>query len=248
MAVANKQRPVKKSSWLKRAVVSWVCVAFLGWMVLMAWALWSWIHVGFESTANAIQALSLKQAVVVSEFSDASFTTWLSQRVTPDLRTHSASTLIKAQDVGGRLAQMAQEQMDAVIQPDPISIAPELQQTFNEFWLKAQQFWILLGATGDLLLIKGAILIAAIPLFLLAISAGLVDGLNQRAIRTASLGRESTYVFHKSIPLARRALFWVLGLWLAIPHALSPTPVFVSLSVLLACLVSVTSSRFKKYL
>ncbi|HHX8417301.1 TPA: DUF4400 domain-containing protein [Legionella pneumophila] len=248
MAVEKKQRPVKKSSWLKRAVVSWVCVAFLGWMVLMAWALWSWVHVGFESAANAIQALSLKQAVVVSEFSDTSFTTWLSQRVTPDLRTHSASTLIKAQDVGGRLAQMAQEQMDAVIQPDPISIAPELTQTFNEFWLKAQQTRLLLRVTGHLLLIKGAILVAAIPLFLLAISAGLVDGLNQRAIRTASLGRESTYVFHKSIPMARRALFWVLVLWLAIPHALSPTPIFVSLSVLLACLVSVTSSRFKKYL
>lgn len=248
MAVASIQRPVKKSSWLKRAVVSWVCVAFLGWMVLMAWALWSCVHVGFESTADTIQALSLKQAVVVSEFSDASFTTWLSRRVASDLLTHSASTLIKAQDVGGRLAQMAQEQMDAVIQPDPISIAPELTQTFNEFSLKAQQFWILLRVTGHLLLIKGAILVAAIPLFLLAISAGLVDGLNQRAIRTASLGRESTYVFHKSIPLARRALFWVLGLWLAIPHTLSPTPVFVSLSVLLACLVSVTSSRFKKYL
>ncbi len=248
MAVANKQRPIKKSSWIKRMLVSWICVAFLGWMVLMGWALWSWVHIGFESTADTIQDLSLKQAVVVSEFSDASFTTWLSQRVTPDLRTHSASTLIKAQDVGGRLAQMAQEQMDAVIQPDPSLIAPELTQTFNEFSLKAQQFWILLRVTGHLLLIKGAILVAAIPLFLLAISAGLVDGLNQRAIRTASLGRESTYVFHKSIPLARRALFWVLVLWLAIPHALSPTPIFVSLSVFLACLVSVTSSRFKKYL
>lgn len=248
MAVANKQRPVKKSSWLKRAVVSWVCVAFLGWMVLMTWALWSWVHLGFESTANAIQALSIKQAVVVSEFSDASFTNWLSQRVTLGLRTHSASTLMKAHDVGGRLAQMAQEKMDAVIQPDPISIAPELTQTFNEFLLKAQQTQLLLRITGHLLLIKGAILIAAMPLFLLAISAGLVDGLNQRAIRTASLGRESTYVFHKSIPLARRAFFWVLVLWLAIPHALSPTPVFVSLSVLLAVLVSVTSSRFKKYL
>lgn len=248
MAVAHRQRPIKKSSWMKRVLVNFMCMAFLGWMVLMGWAVWSWVHVGFESTAHTIETLSLKQAMVVSEFSDGSLSIWLSQKMTPAFRAQSAEALVTAQEVGARLAQNAHEQMNLMIHQEPTYLASELTQTFNEFSLKAHQFWILLSITGHLLLIKSAILIAAIPLFLLAISAGLVDGLNQRAIRTASLGRESTYVFHKSIPLARRALLWILGLWLAIPHALSPTPFFVSLSVLLACLVSVTSSRFKKYL
>ena len=51
---------------------------------------------------------------------------------------------------------------------------------------------------------------------LLAISAGLVDGLNQRAIRTASLGRESTYVFHKSDTNGATRL--VLGLGSMVCH------------------------------
>lgn len=229
-------------------LVSWVCVAFLGWLGLMGWAIVSLARAGFEPTVDAIEALSLKQAMAVSAFGDASLTAWLNQRITLRIRAQSARVLARAEEASGRLAQRAQAQMDARLWSETASMSPALTQTVNAFCLKAHQIWVLATLTGHLLMTKSAALVAAIPLFLLATGAGLVDGLNQRAIRTASLGRESTYVFHKSIPLARRALFWLLCLWLAIPHALSPTVVFVSLSVLLACLVSVAASRFKKYL
>lgn len=107
---------------------------------------------------------------------------------------------------------------------------------------------MLLCAVSLVLLTKLTILIVACPLFLLAIVVGLIDGLNQRAIRTASLGRESTYLFHKSIPVARNGFLGVLWLWLSLPWALPPSPIFLMLSVALGLLVSMSASRFKKYL
>ncbi|STX55455.1 Fe2+/Zn2+ uptake regulation protein [Legionella beliardensis] len=107
----------------------------------------------------------------------------------------------------------------------------------------------LLGcACAHVLWLKILLCIAAIPLFVLTSLAGLIDGLNQRAIRTASLGRESTYVFHKSLPLARKTLFWVLVMWLALPFCFNPTGLFMGLSVGLAIVMSTSASRFKKYL
>jgi integrating conjugative element membrane protein (TIGR03747 family) len=242
MAVATKQRPTKKSSWLKRVIVSLFCLAFLGWVALMCWALISWTSLGFYPTYQKIESLSEKQVSVVREFAGASCALWLAERV------NSVFLMQQAQEKGVQLSQKAQENVGRLIEEGQAFIAPELRQVMDEFVQKAAQFWLLLRVTGHLLLIKLTILVTAIPLFLLAITAGLIDGLNQRAIRTASLGRESTYIFHKSIPIARKAFFWVLGLWLAMPHAISPTPIFLSLSLLLALLVSVTSSRFKKYL
>ena len=70
-------------------------------------------------------------------------------------------------------------------------ISINLPHTLNPFLLFTIQIWILLCAITHVLAIKLSIIVLSIPLFTLAILAGLVDGLSQRAIRTASLGRES---------------------------------------------------------
>jgi len=110
------------------------------------------------------------------------------------------------------------------------------------------QLWVLLCAITQILIIKLCILLLSAPLFFLALIAGLVDGLSMRAIRTASLGRESTYIFHKSIPLIRKLFVTLLLLWLSLPIALSPSLLFLSLSVMVGMLASLSASRFKKYL
>ena len=109
-------------------------------------------------------------------------------------------------------------------------------------------FLILIQTINHVMASKLLMLISAIPLFFLAVMAGLVDGLNQRAIRSACLGRESTYVFHKSVPLARKSMCVALGIWLCVPVTLSPTPIFVGLAVMLGIVARVSASRFKKYL
>ena len=92
------------------------------------------------------------------------------------------------------------------------------------------------------------ILFAAMPLFTLAMIAGLVDGLNQRAIRTACLGRESSYIFHRLNHYFKKGLVIVLMVWLAVPISITPAYVFIPISLMLALMVAMTASRFKKYL
>ena len=118
----------------------------------------------------------------------------------------------------------------------------------NPFLILVMQVWTILCAITHVITIKLCIIALSIPLFTFAILAGLVDGLSQRSIRTASLGRESTYIFHKSIPVIRRIFVMLVLLWLSLPVSLSPSPLFLSLAVLMGLLASLSASRFKKYL
>lgn len=118
----------------------------------------------------------------------------------------------------------------------------------NPILILTMQIWTILCAITHVITIKLCIIALSIPLFTLAILAGLVDGLSQRSIRTASLGRESTYIFHKSIPVIRRIFVMLVLLWLSLPVSLSPSPLFLSLAVLMGLLASLSASRFKKYL
>ena len=118
----------------------------------------------------------------------------------------------------------------------------------NPFLILVMQVWTILCAITHVITIKLCIIALSIPLFTLAILAGLVDGLSHRSIRTASLGRESTYIFHKSIPVIRKIFVMLVLLWLSLPVSLSPSPIFLSLSILMGLLASLSASRFKKYL
>ena len=118
----------------------------------------------------------------------------------------------------------------------------------NPFLILTIQIWTILCAITHVITIKLCIIALSIPLFTLAILAGLVDGLSQRAIRTASLGRESTYIFHKSIPVIRKIFLMLVLLWLSLPVSLAPSPIFLSLAALMGLLASLSASRFKKYL
>ena len=110
------------------------------------------------------------------------------------------------------------------------------------------QLSIIAAETTQILWMKLCILVTALPLLILATLAGLIDGLNQRAIRTANLGRESTFIFHKSIPTVKKISTCMILLWLCLPLPLPASGVFLSLAVLLGFAMSISASRFKKYL
>ena len=158
---------------------------------------------------------------------------WFGKLPTQELSTKAIET-----------GAMIKNSLDKVL-PDE---GNELNYAAEDLFYLAQKVWLLMKLSTQILFIKLAILISAIPLFLLATTTGLVDGLNQRAIRTASLGRESSYVFHQLNRYFKRALLLVLSLWLILPLSITPAFVFVPVSLLLSIMVSVTASRFKKYL
>ncbi|BCZ97733.1 TIGR03747 family integrating conjugative element membrane protein [Legionella pneumophila serogroup 1] len=221
----------------KRTVMSMMVLILLGWLILMGWVSSLWCFSGFEKALHVLTVLSQKQTQAITEFNSMTVTnavkSWFGNMPTHELTDKVVQTSV-----------LIKNSINEVI-PDEND---ELNDIAEDFIYIGKQVWLLMRLTTQVMFTKLIILVSAIPLFLLTTTAGLVDGLNQRAIRTASLGRESSYVFHQLNRYFKRGLFLLLSLWLALPVSITPALVFVPVSLLLSLMVSVTASRFKKYL
>ena len=247
MAVkSGMARPTKRG--LKKTAVTLLFITSLGWLTLFTWAMWLWTREGFESACIAVHRVSILQMQTISAFEDASLLTRLHTSLLPALKENTRDINRQMKDAQQAIRDKAIEQWQAHVGSRRIEGEDVLGKSMQDLRLHAAQCWYLFCATGRALGIKLAILLASLPLFLWASVAGLVDGLNQRAIRTACLGRESTYVFHKSIPMVKGCMAVILSLWLSVPMVLPPSVIFVSLAILVSIAVSVSASRFKKYI
>jgi hypothetical protein len=128
-----------------------------------------------------------------------------------------------------------------------LSDTPQLQACALEAIHQSVQLINLVAIATQCLLIKLVLLITAIPLFSMTALIGLVDGLNQRAIRTACLGRESSYLFHQLKRYSKKTLSLCIALWLLLPMSITPAFAFIPMSLLMGVLTAVTVSHFKKY-
>ncbi|MBA2710130.1 MAG: DUF4400 domain-containing protein [Tatlockia sp.] len=239
-----KSRP----SLLRQGVLTAFCLTCVGSLVLVGFAVFLWVTLSFEEAAARLSRLAFLQSSVFSEFEEASFSHSVKERLFPKMQELTQPWLLKTQQSQANLKTFSAKSWHSIFGESDLVENGEFATLIDDLKQRLSEGWFLLGKSLQILLIKFAILLAALPLFALSILAGLVDGLNQRAIRTASLGRESTYVFHKSIPIARKLLLLALGLWLSLPIPLHPSILFIGISVLLSVVVSMSASRFKKYL
>lgn len=221
----------------KRTIMSLIVLVLIAWLILMGWVSSLWCFSGFDKALHAVMTLSQKQTQAITGFSGmkvaATVKSWFGNMPTQELTNKVVQT---SSVIEGSLNEILHNDIN------------ELNNVAEQFIYIAKQVWLLMTLTTQVMFTKLVILISAIPLFLLATTVGLVDGLNQRAIRTASLGRESSYVFHQLNRYFKRGLLLLLSLWLALPVSITPAFVFVPVSLLLSIMVSVTASRFKKYL
>lgn len=216
----------KKSNQFLMTVV---VLLFLGWLVLIIWTLSLWFFQGFDYAFQQTTTLAHQQAKALPVIQSP----WLSKLPT----TFMEDSADKAQFIFNKKFQPLLPKADESI-----------EQWVESFRLMTQQTVLLFFLTLKITLIKLCVLMTSIPLMLLASTAGFVDGLNQRAIRTASLGRESSYVFHQLNRYGQKILKTTLGCWFALPWPVKPAVVFIPVSLLLGLMVSMTASRFKKYL
>ena len=220
MAVNTSQR-----QYSKKLIVNLFTVVLLGWLILLSWSMVIWVRFGVNAAQERLHQLIIQQRTTLIPFSD--------------LRIHAPWMKLSVTGLSNQINTIRH----ALPQPNI-----EITDIASDAFQIVKQFWRIIGMVTQVMLIKLTIVIAALPLFILTMTAGLVDGLNQRAIRTASLGRESSYVFHQLTRYFKRGLTVLLGLWIAIPVNVTPALMFVPVSVLLSVMVSVTASRFKKYL
>lgn len=194
-------------------------VLFLGWLAIIIWALSQWLLHDYSFAFEKVNILVNTQREAITPVYQGSLLAALPLNAKPDW----AFTI-------------------------PYLNKLAINDLAKDLIEKSQQFLQILLLSSQCLLIKLIILFAALPLFALTMIAGLVDGLNQRAIRTACLGRESSYVFHRLNHYLKKGLVILLMLWLVLPVSITPAYVFVPVSLLMGLMVAMTASRFKKYL
>lgn len=96
--------------------------------------------------------------------------------------------------------------------------------------------------------IRSLLLLQALPLLILSVLVGVVDGLVRRQVRRFNVQRESGYLHHRA-----KVLFLPLTLlpgfmYLVLPLSLSPSGFVIATATTLALVASVVMGSFKKYL
>lgn len=97
-------------------------------------------------------------------------------------------------------------------------------------------------------LVRLLILVLTIPLFLMAVFVGFVDGLVRRDLRRFGAGLESGFVYHRARALIKPLAVAPWVLYLSLPISVSPILVLLPCAAALGLAVSVTVGSFKKYL
>ncbi|HVV68003.1 MAG TPA: DUF4400 domain-containing protein [Gammaproteobacteria bacterium] len=105
----------------------------------------------------------------------------------------------------------------------------------------------LLWGVTSIILTRVFLFILALPLFILCLGLGMVDGLVQRDIRKFQGARESTLLFHE---IKRGSHFWFfmpLLMYLLWPWPIAPQWFLVPSALILGLITQLGAKSFKKY-
>ncbi|EGZ4347897.1 TIGR03747 family integrating conjugative element membrane protein [Salmonella enterica subsp. enterica serovar Portland] len=97
-------------------------------------------------------------------------------------------------------------------------------------------------------LLRLAILLQALPLFVLTITISLVDGLVRRDLRRFGAGHESGFVYHHARRMIGSSLAATGLVWLMLPFVLVPEYILVPGVIVMGLVISTTIGTFKKHL
>jgi len=133
---------------------------------------------------------------------------------------------------------------DGKVSPNPRT--PTLLLTVTQHI--AQALEILVYVTQDVA-VRLAMALFALPVLVLAILIGVVDGLVQRDVRKWSGGRESSFVYHHAKHYAKWFMTAGFSIYLGWPlSGFNPIYLLLAFAALTAFTLAITCASFKKYL
>lgn len=132
--------------------------------------------------------------------------------------------------------------------PELLSREASLQGQLAQAYVAGQDYLLAALFTVFTFVVRLTVLSLAMPLFLLAVLTGMVDGLMRRDLRKFGADRESSFIYHR----AKRTLLPLTisprVIYLSLPWSLNPNWVLLPYAGLLGCMVALTMATFKKYL
>ncbi|MBD2799455.1 TIGR03747 family integrating conjugative element membrane protein [Xenorhabdus sp. M] len=111
-----------------------------------------------------------------------------------------------------------------------------------------REYWMATVFITMVTLIRLAILLLSVPLFVMVVLVALVDGLGRRDLRRYGAGYESSFVYHHAKRGIKPACTVPCVLYLSWPDVVYPTVILLPAVLLLGMAVVITTSMFKKYL
>ena len=214
-------------AWL---VLSLILSIVLEWVGMVYW----WQEQG---TRHSADMLDYEIALVASEF-EHSLVAADPAGVVRNARDQ-ANTLLQVAGVTG-LTQWA------TAAPGPAS--RNYLARIHRIAHRLSHFLIAAVSVVQLFAVRLAILVLALPAFVLLGSVGLVDGLVARDLRRRGGGRESSFVYHHARAAIAPLLVAPWVAYLALPVSLHPGWIVLPAAILAGLAVSLAARSFKKYL
>ncbi len=89
------------------------------------------------------------------------------------------------------------------------------------------------------------ILVLSMPLFVMVLLVGMVEGFNRRDLRRYGAGYESSFVYHHAKRFVKPAFFVPCMIYLSRPSAIYPNLVLLPAALLFGLAVAVATASFK---
>lgn len=123
-----------------------------------------------------------------------------------------------------------------------------MQGQFAEAYVVLQDYLLAALFTVFTFVVRLAVLTLAMPLFLMAVITGAVDGLMRRDLRKFRADRESSFVYHRAKRMLLPLIVSPWMIYLSLPWSIHPNWILLPCASLLGYMVAITATTFKKYL
>ncbi|MFN7098251.1 MAG: DUF4400 domain-containing protein [Gammaproteobacteria bacterium] len=248
MAISNskqQQQTVRAVSFLQ-LIAGVIYALFTGWLILIAWLGCVWWQKGYLSALTHIAG-------------------WVNtEKVEWQLLLHSETQSLQRgfqymqndmwMTTNKWITDINHDNQQAEIALTHETIVTQnknnvtMQHTLNQITVFLRELYRLIGLVTQLVWMKLMTWLLAFPLFMLMAVVGLADGLMLRAVRKASLGRESAYLFHTMLALLPKLLTMSVCLFIVLPVIATPQYALWSVATLTGIWIALMTSQFKKYI
>ena len=142
------------------------------------------------------------------------------------------------------------DQLNTIITPKATDSTAKLSVRAYTDMVVTQLHTYLLAAAYTTLtfIVRVMILILSMPLILLVVLVGFIDGLVKRDLRRFVAGHESGFIYHRARGFIKLsiALPWVI--YLTLPLSIAPLWIMLPCALLAGIVMNITVASFKKYL
>ena len=234
----------KKRLSCHRIIKALIKGIFWGWSLSFCLSLFYWQVGGFETANNRLINMIQAEQYIEQTYSDTKIFAFVESMSV--LIAHTVKGIAHSSAIN-----TAGHQLQGAIGGKENSYLAPAAHKVDQLWLYIKKGIIktIIIVKNNSLMVLGKLLLFVLSLPLLGLSwlFGIVDGFALREVRTAELGRESSFIFHRFLGFVPGILWLLITIYLVVPLWINPVVFFMGVSLMTLLLASRMVSKFKKY-